>query len=65
MNMLKKSLALIATLAIASTALVACGDSSSTTAETSKKEESKTEESKQIAEPAVFGYLSVFHLHII
>ena len=46
MNMLKKSLALIATLAIASTALVACGDSSSTAAETSKKEESKTEESK-------------------
>jgi len=46
MNMLKKSLALIATLAIASTALVACGDSSSKAAEASKAEASKAEASK-------------------
>jgi ABC-type glycerol-3-phosphate transport system substrate-binding protein len=50
MNKLKKSLALIATLAIASTALVACGggETSTSTAEpsSSKAEESKAEESK-------------------
>ena len=48
MNTLKKSLALIATLAIASTAFVACGgDSSSSTADTSSSqaEESKDESS--------------------
>ena len=46
MNKLKKSLALIATLAIASTAFVACGGDSSTGTTESKAEESKAEESK-------------------
>ncbi len=47
MNKLKKSLALIATLALASTALFACGDSSSAAGKdnSSKTESSKTEES--------------------
>lgn len=46
MNTLKKSLALIATLAIASTAFVACGDSSSDTASTADSQSSAAEESK-------------------
>ena len=47
MNKLKKSLALVAVLAIASSALVACGGNSSSTADTSSsKSESSAEESK-------------------
>ena len=48
MNKLKKSLALVAVLAIASSAFVACGGDSSSTANSSSKaeESSKTEESK-------------------
>ena len=49
MNKLKKSLALIATLAIASTAFYACGDTTDpagSTAEESKTEEPTTEEPK-------------------
>ena len=57
MNKLKKSLALIATLAIASTAFVACGDdssssstadnSSSTSDSSSKEDDSKDDSSKE------------------
>jgi len=46
MNKLKKSLALIATLAMASTALFACGDSSSTKPADSKADSKAAEESK-------------------
>ena len=42
MNKLKKSLALIATLAIASTAFVACGDDSSSTGDSSSKTDSSS-----------------------
>lgn len=46
MNKLKKSLALVAVLAIASSALVACGGNSSTADTSSSKSESSAEESK-------------------
>ena len=45
MNKLKRTLALVATLALATTAFVGCGDDSSSSAPTSSKTESKVDDS--------------------
>jgi ABC-type glycerol-3-phosphate transport system substrate-binding protein len=55
MNKLKKSLALIATLAMASSALFACGDSSSTKPAESKADSSKAAEESKPAEESKGG----------